>query len=247
MRISAATAKWPLASLVVFGVQSFLISTVSAALMSTPLALNTGTGPNAGRWQGSAAIDVNPLPIFGHEVEAVVEWAAFAPVPGGGLHKFQQYLDAHHPGAVNPVGNLSNEVIYAYEIVSVANANPGISLLTVGVDANDARGSVGPTTIALTGGTAASSSADQGTSMAWQFAGPLVGAGGKSQILVFSSPFVPELDNLTVLSGAAAPLLSPQVGSPADLIFMGEIPEPASLALVVLGAAAVLSARRRRK
>jgi len=204
-------------------------------LATTNLALNDGLGPDAGRWRGSVAIDVNPVPIFGDEIEAVVDWAAFAP------GKFQLYLNANHPGAVDP--SAPGEVVYAYEVVSVAAADPGISVLTVGVDAADARGTISaPASVALTGGEVPSGGADQGTSMAWFFS--LLDAGEKSRILVFSSLFAPQLDQLMVMSGLASEIPSPLVASISDRLFTNEIPEPASLMLLVFGAGVVLAGRR---
>ncbi|MEX0613318.1 MAG: hypothetical protein WD738_06120 [Pirellulales bacterium] len=248
MRISTAAAKWPL---VMVGVIGILICSVSVAvagpMATTNLALFDGFGPDAGRWRGSAAIDVGP--IFGSDLDTVVDWAAFAPVDGGaGTHKFQQYLNANHPGATIPAGS-EDEVIYAYEVVTITSAVPGISTITVGVDAADARGDVGPTFVPLTGGQAPSGSSDQLTSMLWTYLPPpanLLTAGEKSPILVFSSPFAPQLDTMQVNSGIASPNPSPLVASISDRIFENEIPEPASLALVLF-CGAIFAARRFRR
>jgi hypothetical protein len=241
MRISAASVKWPLILLCVLGVFSCVVPAAVAGLAGTPFALFDGFGPDAGRWRGSASIDVDPVspPIFLDEMEAEVEWAAFAP------GKFALYLAAEHPGAVDPSG--LGEVTYAYQVVSVGKAVPGIDSLTVGVDAADGRGSVGPTFVALTGGSQdPSSSSDQITSMLWQFApgAAMLGVGESSPILVFTSPFAPELDTMNVGSGLATTIPSPRVASISDRLFEFEIPEPASLALFVLGVGVMLSARR---
>lgn len=236
MRISAAAAKWPLVLVGVVGISScFTSAAVAGMLATTNLALNDGLGPDAGRWRGSAAIDVDPVPVFGDEIEAVVDWAAFAP------GKFQLYLNANHPGAVDP--SAPGEVVYAYEVFSVAAASPGISVLTVGVDAADARGTISaPTSVALTGGEVPSGGGDQGTSMAWNFSS--ITAGEKSRILVFSSIFAPQLDQLMVMSGLASEIPSPLVASISDRLFTNEIPEPASLVLLAFGAGVMLAGRR---
>lgn len=231
-RTSAAPVKFlmALAAIVFF---NYLLPLAHAGMATSDLALFDGFGPDGGRWRGTSAINAGPIPLFGDQVDAVVEWAAFAP------GKFQLYLNANHPGAVDP--SAAGEVVYAYEVVSVATAAPGISTLTIGVDPADARGSVGPTFVPLTGGQAPSGSNDQTTSMAWFF-GPGAGvlsAGEKTPILVFSSVFAPELDTLQLNSGLASPNPSPLVASISDRLFTHEIPEPTGLLLLLLGAAAL--------
>jgi hypothetical protein len=253
MRFSAATISsaakklWPLVALSLFACFSCIVSPAFAGLATTGFALNDGFGPDAGRWRGSVAIDVDPVPIFGDEVEAVVEWAAFFP------GKFQDFLDAEHPGAVDP--SAAGEITYAYQVVSVAKASPGISTMTVGVDHPagappvDPRGTVSPTFVALTGGEAPSSNSDQGTSMLWSW-GPgaaLLDAGETSPILVFTSPFAPELDTMQLSSGVASPNPSPLVASIGDRIVDHEVPEPAALVLLTLGGIAMLATRRNRQ
>ena len=241
MRISAAAAKWPFVLVGLAGFLSFLAPAAVAGLATTDFALNF-FGPDAGRWRGSAAISAGPVPIFGDEVEAVVEWAAFAP------GKFQLYLDDEHPGAVDP--SAAGEVVYAYEVVSITTAVPGISGLTVGIDDGDlARlGSVSPTSVPGTGGVASSSSFAQPTQMVWNFEGAsLLDAGEKSQILVFSSIFLPELDTMQLHSGLAFPDPQPLVASISDRLFEFEIPEPASFATFMLGSVMLLAGRRNRQ
>ena len=83
--------------------------------------------------------------------------------------------------------------------------------------------------------------------MAWFFEGAsLLNSGEKSDILVFTSAFFPELDALQIQSGLASPMPSPLVASISDRIFEFEVPEPASIALLVLGLATVFAGRRRR-
>ena len=81
MRISAAMARWPFVLVGLVGLLSYNLPAAVAGLATTNFALlDPGIGPDADRWRGSATIDVGPIPVFGDEVEAVVEWAAFARV-----------------------------------------------------------------------------------------------------------------------------------------------------------------------
>jgi hypothetical protein len=249
MTASAATKTWPLIALSLFAIVNLIVPPAFAGLATTNFALLDGFGPDGGRWRGSVSIDVGPIPVLLDEVEAVVEWAAFFP------GKFQQYLDAEYGAGVATDPSAPGEILYAYQVVSVTAASPGISTLTVGVDPAagpppvDPRGSVAPTFVAMTGGVAPSGSGDQGTSMLWSW-GPgaaLLNAGETSPILVFTSPFAPELDTMQVSSGVASPNPSPMVASIGDRIVDMEIPEPAALVLLTLGGTALLASRRIRR
>jgi hypothetical protein len=247
MRISGSPAKWPLVALSLLAVVSCFVPAAVAGLATTNFALFDGFGPDGGRWRGSVPINVGPIVPTGDEVEAVVEWAAFFP------GRFQLYLNAEHPGAVDP--SAPGEILYAYQVVSVAAASPGISTLTVGVDPPppgappvDPRGSVAPTFVAGTpvGSVAPSGSGDQNTSMLWSW-GPgasLLNVGETSPILVFTSPFAPELDTMQLSSGLASPSPSPLVASIGDRTVDREIPEPTALVMLMLGGAALMAARR---
>jgi hypothetical protein len=256
MRFSAATTgsaakkRWPLVALSLFAFFSCIVSPAWAGLATTNFALNDGFGPDGGRWRGSVAIDVNPVGgPGGNEVEAVVEWAAFF------TGKFQQYLDAEYGLGIATDPSAPGEITYAYQVVSVAAASPGISTLTVGVDHAagappvDPRGTVAPTFVAMTGGVAPSGSSDQGTSMLWNW-GPgdaLLNAGETSPILVFTSPFAPEFDTMQLSSGLASPDPSPLVASIGDRIVDHEVPEPAALVLLALSGTTLLATRRLRQ
>ena len=221
---------------------SVLFSSAQAgSLATTSRALNDGLGPDLGVWRGAANISVPPVfpPSFNDEVTAVVSWAAFAP------GDFQLYLNDEGIAAVDPSAPL--EVVYAYQIDSVSAVSPGISTLTVGVDSTDGRGSVlapsfvpagGATEVAPTGG------GDGVTQMQWFF-GSLLQVGDTTGILVFSSPFAPELGNLQVSSGVASPVPSPQVATISDRIFEHNIPEPSAIALLLIGAIGPLVFSRR--
>jgi hypothetical protein len=239
MRISGAAVRRALVFVGVAGALTCFLPAAAASLMTTNLALYDGFGPDAGRWRGSVTITEGPNAL-GQEVDATVEWAAFAP------GKFQDYLDANHFGALDP--SALGEVIYAYEVVSVTTAVPGIFTLSVGRDAADGVGTVAPTHVAGTGGQAPTFASDQGTSMLWLFLPPpdanMLQAGEKSSILVYSSIFAPQFDTLQLNAGLVGPFPSPLVASISDRLFTFEIPEPTSLVLVVLGVGAAFAGRR---
>jgi hypothetical protein len=216
--------KWPLVALAVVAICGCIASGAFAGFATTPFALNDG-GPDAGFWRGS--IPISKTASFGNnKVEALLEWAAFAP------GDFSLYLAANAPLATDP--SAPGEVTYAYQIVSVAAAVPGVQKLTVGWDSGDELklGSVVPITVPLTPGTASSSSASQSTQAIWNFS-PSIQALGSSGILAFSSIFVPELDNIQITSGLAS--AGGQAASIGDEIFRQDVPEPATITVVLLG------------
>jgi hypothetical protein len=205
-------------------------------LATSNFALNDGFGPDAGRWHGSANV---MGAAFGDTLNAQVDWAVFAP------GKFQLFLNSQGIAQVDPSG--PNELIYVYQITSVTDALPGIDALTVGIDSSDGRGMVSAPAFVLTGAPSEkspSSGGDNTTSMAWFFNGAELDPGDISSLLVFTSPFSPEYDFLSVNSGLAGPPVSPLVPSPSDRRFVAEVPEPSSLLLGLLGFAALLGCRR---
>jgi len=240
MRISAATVKWPLILVCVGGTFGCMLPTAWAGLATTPFALYdpAGPGPDSGFWRGSLSVDVDPLspPAFPQEVEATAEWAMFAP------GKFQDFLDAEFPGATAPAVGIG-EVTYAYQITDIDAAVPGVTQLSVGHDIGDlARfGSLLPTSVALTGTAAPVTAVAQTTQAVWTFAG--ISAGSTSRILVYSSPFFPEPDSMMIRSTIAAG--TGETASISDRTFTGEVPEPATLALVLFGVAGCLFGLRR--
>lgn len=202
-------------------------------LATSNFALNDGFGPDAGRWHGTAAI---VGAAFGDVVMAEVEWAAFK------HGDFQLFLNSAGIAQVDP--SASGEIVYVYQIASVTNAIPGIDSLTVGVDAGDGRGTISPPAFIPVGAANSKSpmsGGDNTTSMAWFFNGAELNPGDISDLLIFTSPFLPEFDFLQINSGLAGPVVSPLVASISNRRF-GGVPEPASLALTL----PVLFALRRR-
>lgn len=192
-------------------------------LATTNFALNDGFGPDAGRWHGSVAI---AGAAFGDTLIAEVDWAVF------GYGDFQLYLNSQGIAQADP--SAVGEMAYVYQVASVTSASPGIDTLTVGVDPDDMRGVVSAPSFVPTGlpsSKAPAGGGDNTTSMAWFFNGSEFLAGDTSDLLVFTSPFLPEYDFLQVNSGLAGPVVSPLVASIGDR----HAPEPSSLALGVLG------------
>jgi hypothetical protein len=208
-------------------------------LATTNFALNDGFGPDAGRWHGSVAV-AGVDAFTGNTLAAEVDWAAFGP------NKFQLYLNSQSIAQVDPSGLA--EVIYVYQITSVSAANPGIDALTVGVDSGDGRGIVSAPSLLPTGAALEqnpTAGGDQGTSMAWFFQGTELQVGETSGLLVFTSPFAPEFDFLSVNSGLAAQFPSPLVASPSDRLFQFDVPEPSTTLLALLGCTVFIGIRKR--
>jgi hypothetical protein len=234
MKFSQKHKSWSLFAVVFVSSAVAASVTLAGPLATTNLALNDGFGPDAGRWHGSVSIVVPATPIFGHTLVAEVDWAAFARPADGGIGKYQLYLNGQGIAQADP--SAPAEVLYAYQIVSVTAANPGVGTLTVGLDAGDGRGGVSAPTFTPTGAAtevAPTGGGDNVTSMGWIFGNDL-DVGDTSPILIFTSPFAPELDFLQVSSGLASPSPSPLVASPSDRLFQFDIPEPSSLAMGLL-------------
>jgi hypothetical protein len=202
-----------------------LSQTAAGPLAVTSFALNNGAGPDAGRWRGTASLVGAAL---GDTLVAEVDWAVF---PVGG---FQSYLNSQAIAQVDP--SAPNEFTYVYQITSVTSANPGVDVLTVGIDAIDTRRSLTAPTFVPTGAAtekSPTSGGDNNTSMAWFFGGTELDPGDSSSLLVFTSPNIPEFDFLSVASGLASQAVPPLVGSPSAILGDPNVPEPSTLFLVV--------------
>lgn len=208
-------------------------------LGTTIRALNDGFGPDAGRWHGSLVLFDDAL---GDTLFAEVDWAVFAR-PDSGIGKFQQFLNDEGIPQVDPSG--PGDLIYVYQITSVVRTLPGIDALMVALDATDGRGAVSaPAFLPTSSATerAPVGGGDNATFMSWLF-GPGLVHGETSPLLIFTSPFLPEFDFLTLQSGQA--MAQGLVGSPSDRR-LAEVPEPGTMSLLVAGGIAI-SGRRRRK
>ena len=215
-----------------------LSQAAAGPLAVTNFALNNGAGPDSGIWHGTVSLSGA---AFGDTLVAEVDWAVF---PVGG---FQAYLNSQAIAQVDP--SAPNEFTYVYQITSVASANPGVDVLTVGIDAIDTRGSLTAPTFVLTGAAnekSPTSGGDNSTSMAWFFGGTELDPGDSSSLLVFTSPNIPEYDFLTVASGLASQAVPPLVASPSSILGNPNIPEPSTLFLAVACVLPLLAGRRSR-
>jgi hypothetical protein len=224
-----------LALFLVFGSAATLRPSQATAgpLATTDYALNDGFGPDAGRWHGAVSI---AGAAFGDTVVANVDWAVFE------HGRFQLYLNSEGIPQLDP--SAAGEVVYVYQISSVTSASPGIDTLTVGVDSGDGRGTVSAPSFVPTGlpiSKSPTGGGDNTTSMAWFFDGSELLVDDVSDLLVFTSPFLPEFDFLQVNSGLAGPVVSPLVASIGDRL----VPEPSSLLLGLLACLGLFSRARK--
>lgn len=250
MRISPSSAVRPLVAFVVVISLLCLQSSASAGwLASTPHAYDDGFGPTLGVWQGSHAYS-RTAPAGPNAITGTLEYAVFAP------GAFQAFLNDHF-GGPPPFDPAPGEVVYAYQLLDVTVANPGVTKISVGLDAIDIPGTISPPSWIPTGAIN-EQLPDSGeyianTSMVWNFP-DLAGTvgvnerllvGEQSPILFFSSEYLPELDNITVTSGIAGPHYVDAVPSIGTNL-SSEIPEPSSLAILLIAAASSLGFIRRR-
>jgi hypothetical protein len=172
-----------------------------------------------------------------------VEYAVFAP------GDFGSYAPLGSPAAYDPSGG--TEFVYAYEIFNDQGGSTGVALLSI----NLLEGVVGidpaiPDTLPISGGVEPSATefipvaGNPKTNIKWTFAPTAVGSNGHSEILLFTSSYLPEFRDATV-SGAFPDSASGLLPSPSSI----HTPEPSTLVLAVVAAIGLLAAgyRRRRK
>ncbi len=214
----------------VVGVASVaLVCLAATTLQAVPLQVDPN-GLDGGvptMWQGTRPYFALP-PVGAGQLKADVDFAVFAPGMFG----------LSYGAAADPSGG--TDYVYAYQIHNTAGGAVGdrsISSMTVGLDGDESPAGIG---FVPAGGLAPSSSSfipagPPFTSAAWSF-NPLLAPGGTtSEILIFTSPHGPELDNASLIGGINNTQLLP---SP--------VPEPATFVLLSLGAVALLVIRRGR-
>ncbi|GAB4196392.1 MAG: hypothetical protein Kow00105_10540 [Phycisphaeraceae bacterium] len=174
------------------------------------LAANSGAAIPA--FTGSQVFTDN---FFGFSVSATVDYAVFA--PGA--------FNIAFPGQ-DPSGGA--DYVYAYQIENITGINPAtpITQFTVGLDGDEPLGPVGfVSSVGLVDPNNAAYVGSGPPSVAWDFAGAgNIPVNSSSAVLIFTSAAAPEWDSATVHADWAN---SHDLPSP--------LPEPASLALLVLG------------
>jgi len=224
-----------------FGAASAILAGLVMSLGTAQAGVLVGDG-NAigGSYNGSVHIYQSMGGPF--VVDADVDFAVYAPGD----------FDSSFPGEDPSGGSL---YVYAYQVF---NSDSNIKGVTVGLHSDAAR-TVGidlaylgpapgsPAFVAGSGNEAPTSDYYVGspapTSVRWDFTGGTLGNGESSDILIFTSVWGPGMDSCTVMAGWTH---TGEVVSPDPNSVYPPAPEPASLALLGLGAAVFLTARSRR-
>ena len=218
----------------------FRLSCAAAIVLAVSGAAPGGTLATDGNaiMQGTETFSASipGFPEFG-SVEADVEYAVYS--PGS--------FNSSFSGA-DPSGD--SEYVYAYQMFNTGpmllnqltvGLDPGDPVTSIGV-VDDPNGSAGvspnPSGVSFQG------TAPNFTSAKWTYnPNPGVPNGGKSQILIFTSPNSPEFDDVTVLAGAIADTRQLPSPSPSP----SPIPEPSTFLLATLGLLGLLGFTRRRR
>jgi len=186
--------------------------------------VNGQTGQNAGAWQNSEVVLGGGFASTGFA--ATIEYAVFAPGPS-----FGNFL-----GGPDPTGG--TEWVYAFQArLDGDTFSVGLESLLAGFDLGAAVGPIG--SVAGTGDVAVSGAFFNATSAQWNWPAATLSVGEVSDVLYYTSPFAPQRDQVSAKAGFVA-----DAGQSSADGFASPIPEPASFLL--LGAAGVLLAVRRR-
>ena len=225
-----------------------LVSTLCAALVAvlisgTAVAGPLTTDPNAiPGWQGSTPFNAT---LGGSVLVTNVDYAVYAPGQFG--NSVAMGAPGHTP--FDPSGG--TDYVYAYEILNTGG-NSKVLTLSVGLDYLNGAVPTSATSIGHDPNTPELGTAPTGTSAAifnpavgtkqngrwsWSSIGGLV-AGGHSDILIFSSPFGPQMYQSTVAGiGVSTP------NTPGNVL-PSPTPEPTTAALAAIGGVCLLAAAR---
>lgn len=158
-----------------------------------------------------------------HTLEVDVDYAVYAPGDFG--------------GGLDPSGG--TEYLYAYEILNTVNSDSvEVSSFTVGLETMSQAGNIGTDggPPGIPGGVSPAAQGVTGSSAVWSFLFDQVGYGEDSVTLIYTSPFAPQWLTASVHDG----------GLSDKELLPSPIPEPATVALLTVGAAGMVILRRRR-
>jgi len=177
--------------------------------------------PNAmDGWQGTRRFTASDS---AHTLEVDVDFAVYAPGDFG--------------GGYDPSG--ATEYLYAYEILNTVNSDSvEVSSFTVGLETASQAGNMGTDggPPGVPGGVSPAFYGITGSSAVWSFLFDQIGYGEDSVTLIYTSPFAPQWLTASVHDGG----LSDKQSLPSPM------PEPATVALLMVGGVGMVLLRRRR-
>lgn len=160
---------------------------------------------------------------------------------GSTTYDFEGYVDyaVYAPGAYSGLLTLpTDEYVYAYQLFNSSNSDVSMDSLTIGLSPGiTASNAFSDPSIGTTGGAmSAGAGFTMSQSVMYMFFQPVT-AGSKSTALVFTSEYGPQMGGAVVSGGIS--------GGTVISLPTPSVPEPATIALLGFGAAALL--RRKRK